>query len=62
MRIPGWAKGGKVAVTMTAAVLVTRIAVAGTEMPIRDSRFVRLWAENVVWKLSPFPARPTTRP
>ena len=62
MRMPGWAKAGRVAVTMTAAVFFTGSAVGDTEMPMRSSMLVRLWAENMVCCLSPVPARPTTRP
>ena len=62
MREPGCANGGSVAVTMTAAVLLTRIAVGDTVTPIRASRLVRLWAEKTVCRRSPVPARPTTSP
>ena len=62
MREPGCAKGGSVAVTITAAVFFTWMAVGETVSPMRSSRLVRLWAEKTVWRRSPVPARPTTSP
>ena len=62
MRDPGCANGGSVAVTITAAVLLTRIAVGDTVTPMRASMLARLCAENTVCRRSPVPARPTTRP
>ena len=62
MCIPGWAKGGRVAVTITDAVFLTRMAVGLTETPMRSSRFVRLWLEKTVCWRSPLPASPTTMP
>ena len=59
---PGWANAGRVAVTITAAVFLTRIAVGDTETPIRARMLVRLWLVKTVCCLSPVPARPTTRP
>ena len=44
----GCANAGRVAVTSTAAVLVTRMADGETATPIRCSRLVRLCAENIV--------------
>ena len=61
-RAPGWANGGSVAVSITAAVLLTWIAVGETETPIRCSRFAKLCAEKTDWRRSPVPASPTTSP
>ena len=61
-RDPGCPKGGRVAVTITAAVFLTRMAEGCTVTPIRDNRLVSVWAENTVWRLSPVPLRPTTSP
>ena len=46
--MPGRANGGRVAVTTTAAVFVTRMAVGETATPIRSSMFARLCAEKMV--------------
>ena len=48
MRVPGWAKGGRSAVTSTAAVFRTRTSVGETVTPMRCNRFVRLWVEKMV--------------
>ena len=62
IREPACEYGGSVAVTITAAVFFTWMAVADTVSPMRSSRLVRLWAENTVCTRSPVPARPTTSP
>src|SRR5579884_3191671 len=61
-RVPGCPNGGRSAVTSTAAVLRTRIAVGSTVTPMRASRLARLCAENTVCRLSPVPFNPTTSP
>ena len=62
IRVPGCAKGGRLAVTRTAAVFRTRMAVGETATPMRASRLVRLCEEKTVCRLSPVPFKPTTRP
>ena len=53
MRMPGWAKAGRVAVTITAAVFFTRMVVGETATPIRSSILVRLWLEKMVcWRVA----------
>jgi hypothetical protein len=60
--VPGCAKGGSVAVTITAAVLVTRMAVPDTATPILSSILARLWVLKMVVCLSPVLLSPTTTP
>src|SRR5450755_3517227 len=62
MRVPGCANGGRLVVTSTAAVFLTRMAVGETATPMRARRFVKLCDENTVCLLSPVPFKPTTRP
>ena len=60
--IPDCAKGGSVAVTITAAVFFTRMVVGFTVTPICCSILVRLCAVKSVCCRSPVPFRPTTMP
>jgi hypothetical protein len=60
--MPGRAKGGSSAVTKTAAMLFTRMEVAGTCTPMRCRRLARVWVEKTVCWLSPVRLSPTTTP
>ena len=60
--VPGFTKGGRSAVTMTAATFLTFKAVGATVMSILLRRLERLCLVKPVWSLSPVPFKPTTRP
>jgi hypothetical protein len=64
MVCPCFAKGGSVAVTMTAATFLDRIwTFGGRLVPSCLSMFDRLWAVNFApLVLSPVPSSPTTKP
>ena len=61
---PGFANGGRVALSATAATFLTdRLVPGGICTPSRLSMLFRLCAVNCAWPvLSPVPSRPTTRP
>ena len=61
---PGRAKGGSVAVTMTAATFLSwRFVPAGSVTPMLPSMLMMLCTVNGVWVVwSPDPSRPTTMP
>ena len=61
---PGFANGGSVACTVTAATLRScGLTLSGTSMPSCANMFLIAWIVNGVWLVwSPVPSRPTTRP
>ena len=61
-RAPARAYGGSSVVTSTEAMFSTLICSAGTETPKRSSMFASVWAEKIVWRLSPVLFSPMTRP
>ncbi len=61
-RVPGRAKAGSRAVTITAATLRAWTCLGSTRMPRRPSRPAIDWAVKATRSESPVPASPTTRP
>jgi len=60
--LPWWAKGGRSAVTITAAMFSTFRDAASTFTPRRSSMAVSDWRGEVDFTPSPVPSSPTTRP
>ncbi len=61
---PGFANGGRSAVTVTAATFLScGFTFGGMVTPNLASMFLMLWIVNGAWLVwSPVPSRPTTRP
>ena len=63
MRLPGAAKAGRLAVTMTAATFLVCMTWPRVLVPSRSSMLWMLsWVNGAFFRLSPVPFRPTTRP